>query len=51
MKPKAKQEHERQDKLLAHKKKEFEARARQKSPRTVLEADLWKMLKNSTPWV
>ena len=29
----------------------WKARARQKSPRIFLEADLWKMLKNSTPWV
>ena len=32
-------------------KRIWKARARQKSPRIVFEADLWKMLKNSTPWV
>ena len=32
-------------------KRIWKARARQKSPRIVLEADLWKMPKNSTPWV
>ena len=32
-------------------KRIWKARAWQKSPRVVLEADLWKMLKNSTPWV
>ena len=51
MKPKAKWEHERQDRLLAHEKRIWKACARQKSPRIVFEADLWKMLKNSTPWV
>ena len=32
-------------------KRIWKARARQKTPRIVFEADLWKMLKNSTPWV
>ena len=32
-------------------KRIWKACARQKSPRIVFEADLWKMLKNSTPWV
>ena len=32
-------------------KRIWKASARQKSPQIVLEADLWKILKNSTPWV
>ena len=32
-------------------KRIWKACARQKSPRIIFEADLWKMLKNSTPWV
>ena len=50
MKPKAKWEHENKTDCLLTKKNLKSPRTTEK-PRIVFEADLWKMLKNSTPWV